>query len=64
MTELTGAPETKADLSRAFTDFMGAFEVFRETNDRRLAEIERKSGADAVTLDKLARVEAALEKAD
>jgi len=61
MTELTGAPETKADLSRAFTDFMGAFEVFRETNDRRLAEIERKSGADAVTLDKLARVEAALD---
>lgn len=61
MTELTGAPETKADLSRAFADFMGAFEVFRETNDRRLAELEQKSGADVVTTDKLARVEAVLD---
>ncbi|WP_232372210.1 phage major capsid protein [Acuticoccus mangrovi] len=55
------APETKADLAQAFTDFMGAFEVFRETNDRRLAELEHKSGADVVTTDKLARVEAALD---
>jgi HK97 family phage major capsid protein len=40
---------------------MTAFEVFRETNDRRLREIETKTGADVVTADKLARVEAALD---
>jgi len=57
----TGAPETKADLARAFNEFMGAFETFRETNDRRLAELEKKSGADVVTTDKLARVEASLD---
>ncbi|MCF3934462.1 phage major capsid protein [Acuticoccus sp. M5D2P5] len=56
-----GAPETKADLGRAFTDFMGAFEVFRETNDQRLAELEAKSSTDVLTDDKLARVEAALD---
>ena len=61
MHETTGAPETKADLARAFDDFMGAFEAFRDTNDRRLSELERKSGADVVTTDKLSRVEAALD---
>ncbi|WP_226576786.1 phage major capsid protein [Acuticoccus sediminis] len=55
-----GAPETKAELNNAFGEFMGAFEVFRETNDRRLAELEKK-GADVLTVDKLARVEAALD---
>lgn len=55
-----GAPETKSDLSAAFTDFMGAFETFRETNDRRLRELETK-GSDVLTTDKLARVEAALD---
>jgi HK97 family phage major capsid protein len=61
MHDETGAPETKADLARAFNEFMGAFEVFRETNDRRLGELEKKSGADVVTTDKLVRVEAALD---
>ena len=55
-----GAPETKAELNDAFGEFMGAFEVFRETNDRRLAELEKK-GADALTVEKLSRVEAALD---
>ncbi|ORE96465.1 phage major capsid protein, HK97 [Stappia sp. 22II-S9-Z10] len=55
-----GAPETKAELNNAFGEFMGAFEVFRETNDRRLADLEKK-GADVLTVEKLARVEAALD---
>ncbi len=55
-----GAPETKAELNEAFGEFMGAFETFRETNDRRLAELEKK-GADVLTVEKLARVEAALD---
>ncbi|MEM8553178.1 MAG: phage major capsid protein, partial [Pseudomonadota bacterium] len=56
----TAAPETKADLSRAMDDMQRAFEAFKETNDARLAEVERK-GADVVTVDKLTRIEAALD---
>lgn len=61
MSNDVGAPEIKADLAQAFTEFMGAFEVFRDTNDRRLGELEHKASADVVTTDKLARVEAALD---
>lgn len=59
------APETKAagdgELGAAFADFMGAFEVFKETNDRRLDELERRSAGDVVTLEKLDRVDRALD---
>jgi len=61
MDNAMGAPETKADLARAIDDMHGAFEAFKQTNDERLAELERKSGADVVTSDKLARIEAALD---
>lgn len=59
------APETKAaenlDLKDAFDDFLGAFGAFRETNDERLAEIERKLSADVVTEEKVARISDALD---
>jgi len=55
------APETKADLARAIDDMMVAFEAFKDSNDRRIGEIEKKSGPDVVTTDKLARIEAALD---
>lgn len=54
------APEVKADLSRELAGMAAAFEAFKETNDERLAQVERK-GADVVTSDKLARIEAALD---
>ncbi|MEO1103431.1 MAG: phage major capsid protein, partial [Pseudomonadota bacterium] len=56
-----GAPETKADLARAMDEMHGAFEAFKDTNERRIAELEQKSGADVVTTDKLARIEAAMD---
>ena len=39
------APETKgaSDLGFAFDDLMRAFEAFKETNDQRLDEIERRA---------------------
>lgn len=66
MSEQDRAVETKAaggdgDLGSAFSDFMGAFEVFKETNDQRLEELERRSAADVVTLEKLDRVDRALD---
>lgn len=59
------ALETKsadaAGLGLAFDDFMRAFEAFKDTNDRRLAEVERRMGADAVTEQKLDRIGRALD---
>ena len=61
MDKAMGAPETKADLARAMDDMQYAFEAFKESNDLRLAEIERKASADVVTSDKLGRIEAAMD---
>jgi HK97 family phage major capsid protein/HK97 family phage prohead protease len=59
------APETKsldADVSAAFEDFMSAFEHYRQSNDERLAEIERRGGADVITEEKMARIDLALDE--
>jgi HK97 family phage major capsid protein len=64
MTEHTVAPQIKAvpeTMATAFDDFMEAFEVFRETNDRRLDELDRKMTSDVVTRDKLDRIDRALD---
>lgn len=67
MTGQTGtvAPEIKTvpeTMTAAFDEFMGAFEVFKETNDRRLGEIETKLTADVVTRDKMDRISAAMDE--
>ena len=49
------------DLKNAFDDFLGAFGAFREANDERLAEIERKLSADVVTEEKVERINSALD---
>lgn len=49
---------TKKDLEEVGT----AFEEFKKTNDLRLAEIEKKGGADPLTAEKLAKVEAKLDQ--
>ncbi len=49
------------DMASAFDEFMRAFEAFKETNDERLAQIERRVSADVVTEEKLARINAALD---
>lgn len=63
MTDTTSL-ETKSaggEAARAFDDFMENFEAFKETNDARLAEIERRGAADIVTAEKLARIEETLD---
>ena len=58
------ALETKSapgEAARAFDDFMEAFDAFKETNDQRLAEIERRGQSDALTNEKLARIEETLD---
>lgn len=64
MTEQTVAPQIKAvpdTMTAAFDDFMEAFEAFRETNDERLSDIERKMSADVLTREKLERIDKALD---
>ncbi|MCO5730909.1 phage major capsid protein [Rhizobium sp. SSA_523] len=59
------APEAKAVpdvLDAAFHDLMEAFETFKETNDRRLGEIEHKLTADVVTRDKVERINSAIDE--
>ncbi len=59
------APEVKAvpdTVSAAFEDFMQAFEAFREANDERLSEVERKLTADTVTRDKVERINRAMDE--
>ncbi|MFL1877342.1 phage major capsid protein, partial [Hansschlegelia beijingensis] len=64
------SPETKAaegapsslEVVTAFDDFMRAFESFKEVNDERLAEIEARLSPDALTSEKLARLDDALDR--
>jgi HK97 family phage major capsid protein len=46
----------------ALDDFLGAFEDFKQANDERLGEIERKMTADVVTDDKVERINRALDR--
>jgi HK97 family phage major capsid protein len=63
MTPIDTLPEVKGtdDLASAFDAFMTSFEAFRETNDRRLDELDRRS-ADVLTEEKLARIDRALDQ--
>lgn len=66
----TPAPESKSavetkhlpgpEVTAAFEEFMTAFEAFKDANDQRLGELERR-GVDAVTTDKVERINAALD---
>jgi HK97 family phage major capsid protein len=61
------APETKAVIGdeatrRELDEMRAAFAAFREVNDERLAEIETRGSADVLTGEKLARIDAALDR--
>ncbi|MCV3765621.1 phage major capsid protein [Rhizobium sp. TRM95796] len=65
MTHAQTAPEIKAApdaIADAFDGFMHAFEAFKEANDVRLDEIERKLSADVVTRDKVERINKAVDE--
>ncbi|MCA0425294.1 MAG: phage major capsid protein, partial [Proteobacteria bacterium] len=65
MTELTHAPETKATgpVADAYDALARTFTAFRETNDERLGQIERRMVSDGVTEDKLIRLDRAVDDA-
>jgi HK97 family phage major capsid protein len=54
--------ETKsAEITDAFGEFMSTFQAFRDANDEKLAQLERRLGADALTSDKVERISRALD---
>lgn len=62
--QIPAAPEIKAypeTVTAAFEDFMGSFEAFKDVNDRRLGEVEKKLSADVVTVEKLDRINRAID---
>lgn len=61
MSEMLERKGSGGDASRALHEFMEAFEAFKETNDRRIAEIEQRGSADIQTEEKLSRIEASLD---
>ncbi len=58
----TKATTSDAELSRSLEDMQRSFQVYCEANDERLAEMETRGSADVVTRDKLARIDAALDR--
>ncbi len=69
MTDLTERLENKASTAAApdseatLVELMSAFEEFKRTNDGRLKELEKRGAADALTEDKLGRLNQALDGA-
>ena len=61
---MTQSLETKSsvDVGAEIEEFMTTFEAFKETNDRRLGEIERRGSADVVTGEKLDRLNRRLDE--
>ncbi|HSI42389.1 MAG TPA: phage major capsid protein [Xanthobacteraceae bacterium] len=56
----TKSAENAPEVTAAFEQFMGAFEAFKDANDQRLGELERR-GVDALTTEKVERINTALE---
>ncbi len=69
MTDMTERLEVKAATAAAgdsegmFAEFMTAFEEFKRSNDGRLAELEKRGNTDALTEEKLGRLNQALDGA-
>ncbi len=54
--QVSGSPEA----GNALHAVMAAFEAFKDANDQRLGEIERKAAADVLLEEKVARIDAAV----
>lgn len=55
------APNT-GDLNSAMDEFLGAFEDFKQANDERLEELEKRMSCDVLTTDKVNRINQALDE--
>ncbi|MCE1235087.1 MAG: phage major capsid protein [Hyphomicrobiales bacterium] len=60
--EIKASPTPNAEANRAYEGFIRDFAQWREENDRRLAEIEKRGRVDPLTEEKLARLDAAVDE--
>src|SRR5690606_26965294 len=58
----TGLETKSADIGMALEELMYSFEAFKDANDQRLKEIEKRSAADPVTAEKVERISSALDE--
>src|SRR5690242_9597112 len=65
MTEAVDGLENKAGhgVEAMFAEFMRGFEEFKQDNDQRIAQIEKRGSADVVTEQKVERLNQALDSA-
>ncbi len=60
--EIKAVAGTDADgLNAMFDQFMHSFEDFKQTNDQRLDQLEKRGSADVLTAQKLSRIDTALD---
>jgi HK97 family phage major capsid protein len=57
----TKSIDNGSEVADAFGDFMHAFEDFKSANDDRLAQLETRMGSDVITVEKVDRINAALD---
>lgn len=60
-TKIADPGSSAAQIGHAFDEFLQAFEAFKDANDDRLDQIERRFSADVITTEKMARINAALD---
>ncbi len=51
-----------SELRDAFGEFLSAFEQFKDANDQRLGQIEKRMSSDVVTADKVERINTAMDE--
>lgn len=57
-----GVGAVPEEVKKSIDGLMGAFEEFKATNDKRIAEIEKKGSADVLVTEKLGRIEKTLDQ--
>lgn len=50
------------EIKQALSDLGSAFEAFKSTNDERLSQIEKRGSADAITEEKLSKIDGVIDK--
>jgi predicted phage gp36 major capsid-like protein len=66
LTHQTKAPETKSaiydrDANEAFGSILNAFESFKDQNDKRLSQLEKRGSADVLTVEHAGRISDAID---
>jgi HK97 family phage major capsid protein len=60
--ETKAASGSSEDVALAFDEFMRAFEAFKATNEERIGQIEKRLSADVLTIEKLDRINNAIDE--